>query len=594
MKNIPCIDSDFPLWDWENPINNTIYQSELLSAYDAITSQGLTYNFGIRVWKCMVEWVRKAYKEGGLTWDDKYGDINSVIIKSTTDDGILTAKRWNALTYNISKQIGTVWKWEYDKTQSGYIGRSLVEKNDFLYGWYMLELFEGINRLVGIMRGSANTSDCEYRKSIESNINASLVAPKAGILSYRNSIKGNISSDVYAGKAGILTGNIKELTNVRAEAKSLLSNRMFSRNHAHSYEYADFISFYAPKLKSEEKSKTSIYADFYANVYVGRMFVNQIIKSSIYADLMPGIPFYPKAYAKERSKTMAVLTQQKPYLFGAGVTGKAKEYGAIHLADVNHLTAHTGFKSAEEAVITLMHILGFASGAINRTTYSAKLVAPRSALLYFMDGSFSEYNADMASLPVERIEAKAKEKSIYDAVVTDLPSMPVTAFSNSESSVNAEAVSIRPVYASGSSKSADSTYGGLISSNPRLMNGTAKEKSSVLAEPVTLQSRIIQHRKSSTSKARAEMRRGLATQVESKSKIISISYADLTFYKEPGAWRDPEQRGKNLRIWNAHPQWREGTNVHLDSGGVYYDPEQTGSNVYIRSTDSMKGDGIDG
>ncbi len=594
MKNVPCLDEDFPLWSWEKHINDETSDLYVQNAYEAITTGGYLYKFQTNVWNSMVLLLQKAYKEGNLTWDDKYGDIDSIEIYLAENDKILTAKRWNAIVHNISEQIHRNWEWEKNGETPGYIGRKTMVSGDFLYGWYMEELFSGINQLISIMRGTADFSEFLFQSSSSTNINAPLIALKAGILTYQNSILTNQDAELYAGKAGLLNSRIIDFSKSHADFRALQTRPIVFSGTGKSSQNAELLSCFAPKMEVHNTNKTKYHADFHANVYVGRMVAKQIIKSNIFADLMPGIPFYPIAYSKEKSKVRAVLAQQKPYYFESGIKEKSLTYGNIHLSEIDRMNAYANSESNESAVITLMHILGLDSGTISKTEYNAKLSAPRRALLYFMDGSFSKHDADMASLPVERIEAKAKEKSIYDAVVTDLPSMPVTASSDSDSLVSAEAVPIRPVYASGSAKSADSTYGELISSNPRLMNGTAKEKSSVSAKPVTLQSRVMQHRKSSTSKVRAEMRRGLAGRIISETKINSLAYADLTFYKEPGAWRDPEQRGSNLRIWNAHPQWQEGTSVHLDSGGVYYEPEQTGSNVYIRSTDSMKGDGIDG
>ena len=599
MKNIPCLDSDFPTWDWYVPVNDTTTYSELRKALTALTSNGKTTEFTIETWNSMAEWLAKIYSDGGLTWDDKYGDIESIRLSRDgivgDDSSILTAKRFNAITHNISAQIGTRWQWEYDEAKKGYVGRQYFQRSDYVYGWYILNLFDGINKMIDIARGTAlNLKDSESLVNIQTNINAPLIAPKAGILTYQNSILTSHDAELYAGKAGLLNSGIIDSSKTHADFRALQTRPIVFSGTEKSSQNAELLSCFAPKLEVHNTSKTKYHADFYANVYVGRMVVNQIIKSNIYADLMPGIPFYPIAYAKEKSKVRAVLAQQRPYYFNSGIKEKSLTYGNIHLSEIDRMNAYASSESSESAVITLMYILGLDSGTISKTEYNAKLSAPRRALLYFMDGSFSDHDADMASLPAEHIDAKTKEKSVCDADMADLPSMPITASSNSENSVSAEAVPIRPVYAYGSSKSSDNAYGELISSNPILISGTAKEKSSVSAKPVTLQSRVMQHRKSSASKVRSEMRRGLATRIDGESKIVSLAYADLTFYKEPGAWRDPEQRGSNLRIWNVHPQWQEGTSVHLDSGGVYYEPEQTGSNVYIRSTDSMKGDGIDG
>ena len=77
----------------------------------------------------------------------------------------------------------------------------------------------------------------------------------------------------------------------------------------------------------------------------------------------------------------------------------------------------------------------------------------------------------------------------------------------------------------------------------------------------------------------------MAAHVTSRTNV----YAALSFYEPESeeTWWDPVQTGTNVYIRNAYPQWQEGTNVHLDSGGVFYEPEQSGTNVYIRSADSL-------
>ena len=76
--------------------------------------------------------------------------------------------------------------------------------------------------------------------------------------------------------------------------------------------------------------------------------------------------------------------------------------------------------------------------------------------------------------------------------------------------------------------------------------------------------------------------------LSARNLVQVVSKAVLSFPGEDIGWYDPVQNGTDVYIRSAYPQWQEGSEVHLDSGGVFYEAEQTGSDVYIRSVDSMK------
>lgn len=79
-----------------------------------------------------------------------------------------------------------------------------------------------------------------------------------------------------------------------------------------------------------------------------------------------------------------------------------------------------------------------------------------------------------------------------------------------------------------------------------------------------------------------------AKSIRAIAKAESASITELSKDTED-IWKVPLQNGSDLYIRSVHPQWQEGSTVHMDSGGVFYEADQTETNVYIRSVDSMKG-----
>ena len=142
MKELPLISSAYSLFDWQSSNGNATAE-QTSAAYSAVVHQRQTKEFSRFVWNDLVDKLYGAMTEAGFTWDSTYGSVDATKINVVY--GELTAKRFNALTCNIEKLINTNWKWSFDKSLKGYLGRARVygvtetgKNADFVYGWYII------------------------------------------------------------------------------------------------------------------------------------------------------------------------------------------------------------------------------------------------------------------------------------------------------------------------------------------------------------------------------------------------------------------------------------------------------------------------
>lgn len=222
------------------------------------------------------------------------------------------------------------------------------------------------------------------------------------------------------------------------------------------------------------------------------------------------------------------------------------------------------------------------------------LIAPRPDLMYVMEKSSSNtLDLEMFVGRVMEIGVRTITKNTcVQAEAKALALLGIHSDDNvckSTSSVTARtALPLRIV--SDESISESSTQLEIMVSRPKMVIAEAKDYSLCSLDIEKIRSKIFESfikTKSLTDIAFLE-REAVSVSCSGGSK--SNVKADLSFYTpEPEeTWYDPVQNGTDLYIRNAYPQWQEDANVHLD-GGVFYQAEQTGTNIYIRSTESLKG-----
>lgn len=105
-------------WTWygtnETSISdhvNPALDGEAYDAYWAITNKGPVSDFNHRVWndmcfKCREILAAKGYGNEGLNgWDTSFGSFDDTLMH--TNNSVLTARRFNALRYNIGRNYST-------------------------------------------------------------------------------------------------------------------------------------------------------------------------------------------------------------------------------------------------------------------------------------------------------------------------------------------------------------------------------------------------------------------------------------------------------------------------------------------------------
>jgi len=151
--NLP---SSFEPWDWEK-------DEDTRRAYEAITKGGFCSEFKITVWNALVDKVKEVLDAIGAEWNDKFGSYYLTKLEGKYPE--LTARKFNAVRYNIECCVGSTWRWSYDESFIGYVGRddfkgvrdvSWYQDPDTVYGVYFVELARKLNLMITTLKGDAN------------------------------------------------------------------------------------------------------------------------------------------------------------------------------------------------------------------------------------------------------------------------------------------------------------------------------------------------------------------------------------------------------------------------------------------------------
>lgn len=173
LKKIPVLPEDYPLFDW----------ADWQSSRDALVKGGPTRRFASECWNAIVDTLADALEAAGLEWDpggfeDGRYSYSVEDIKMDKDKR-LKSSSMNRMLANIELIIRFGWGWEVDPSFRGYTGFNHFREfpwrdgKDKVYPEYIIELVRHLNFMLEIMRGTAQTQDCE----IDSIIAASTVQP---------------------------------------------------------------------------------------------------------------------------------------------------------------------------------------------------------------------------------------------------------------------------------------------------------------------------------------------------------------------------------------------------------------------------------
>lgn len=147
VSTLPLLPADYPLFDWADwPTDRA-----------ALVELGETQNFRAACWAAIVETLIDALDTAGIAHED---DLELV-------DGLLYAYKFNALLDTIADAADLNWRWAYDPTYRGYIGREKMigtgdagseTYGDIVYPEYILDIAARVNLIIELLRGTAETT----------------------------------------------------------------------------------------------------------------------------------------------------------------------------------------------------------------------------------------------------------------------------------------------------------------------------------------------------------------------------------------------------------------------------------------------------
>lgn len=151
--NLP---TSFEAWNWNK-------DDDTIKAYYAITNKGYTSEFKAAVWNALCNKLYQTLNAMSLSWDNKYTTYSEVLLSGSYPT--LTAQIFNSVRHNIEVHVPTTWKWVFNKTYEGYIGRldfrgiSSTSNPDTLFGSYILEIARKLNLLISIYKNEASFAE---------------------------------------------------------------------------------------------------------------------------------------------------------------------------------------------------------------------------------------------------------------------------------------------------------------------------------------------------------------------------------------------------------------------------------------------------
>ena len=118
-------------WDWFTS-NGAASAAQTEAAYNAVNGKGLVTDFNYLVWNDLVDKIYEAASFVGDGWDTQSNAFTTYAsTKMSTSDKVLTAKRFNAVRWNIGLHYST--------------GLKDVYPGDTVYGSYFITLADCLN-----------------------------------------------------------------------------------------------------------------------------------------------------------------------------------------------------------------------------------------------------------------------------------------------------------------------------------------------------------------------------------------------------------------------------------------------------------------
>lgn len=594
MKELPLLSSDFEPFLWSQS-NGEASLEQTQESFNALYNKDMCYKFSYLVWNDLVDKLNDALTQAGLTWKTTYGTVSSTKLTDKLTD--FTARRFNSVAYNIDHLINTTWKWEYDKTLSGYLGRMRMKgyrdtKNintaDDVYGWYIIELVRILNLFIRILKDEADFGELAHEYNIEVPYTAPLLSRKSAPFEYQKIDKLNVDAPLDPRPIGVLDTGHNAI--IRSNDDAPLDPRTISYLVYQKVQRLDVDAPLDPRpperLITDAKFQFRNYADILVEriKYLDslltiksfnsaplkareslRLKIEKIIISLESANLKPTEPFRLEVLETDMSISEGKLTPALSGKLRADVKVSSIGYAHLFLLGMASLIHDYIIRSSESADISAIPSDALTVEEISKTMLSApfnKGVAGKMSSSFLSKSSVDGVLNKGLSAPVwwEYLHS-----SIHDAEVKAKESKPLDfkglSHSDYQSSVNA----IRPKYAEAKVISESSNETEVIVSRPKLI-GAEDTSKSIVDIVLSLRQSITQEASNEIhSLYNAALTKASSNAVSYAMPMFTQVYASLTLQGIDIPWIDPEWTTEtNLyirQVWLATPS---GTNLHID------------------------------
>lgn len=174
IERLPLLPEDYSrYWDWSKG-NVDATAEETAAAYNALVNGGLTEEFKAVVWDDLVTVLCEVLEEAGLEFDASYGPREDLDMTYSHE---LSSIRFNGVCMNIDNFLPSAWSWWFQEDKKGYLGRQRVFgygdadpffHGDIVYGHYIIEITEKLNKLIRMLKNTADFAELQFLRDIYS------------------------------------------------------------------------------------------------------------------------------------------------------------------------------------------------------------------------------------------------------------------------------------------------------------------------------------------------------------------------------------------------------------------------------------------
>lgn len=612
IETLPLLSSDFAKWTWYGT-NGVASEDAVKLSYRTLENKDLCSRFLREVWNDMVRLLNTALTTAGFQWDPRYGDLeNTLFDTSLRINREFKASMFNAMVLNIN-QLGIFhWNWERTNDVPGFIGRTYVRgyaeygnASDYIYGWYILELAEKLNKFIAILKNEAPFREYAGIKRTET-ISESMAAA-GGARSLERMLK-----EGTAYTAPLAIARIIEGTAAKAEYSHhkgiivpiqplILPGILFENN---SLVKAAVERAKVQEFESGIRAKTFSGTELKGVPFIGRMMYEKPIMANYLASV-DVFNICELEYAqKAESKIYAFLKDAKPYPLN--MTGNVASYDKAEIVFAERLlmNAETKSDSRNEAEMILKSrkimssTIALFSGQISSMSYRVPLYMQRKIQAKSCCAN------EMSRLLPKPIEKKVCIQFLTSAIGETHEAIPIskTLHSRSHDECDISAVRIKDIVSdtiAGSSsvkcgadaalslpaekaeKSASHSAAEILKGIPAFADGCSGEQSSTKSEIKTIESISVKGSAVSRDMIVAELMNCQAKKLSSRHGSRSKAVGVLELEASKGKWCAPVRTENNLHIHSVWAHYGEETNVHI--GHKFLDAVQSGNNLHIRS-----------